>query len=156
MTAPKRRWLPVTIAASLTAVALVMVWGAWRAYQTAYGTIPNSYAVEWVANMVTEFMATHNDAWPAGWDDLREPYERLTERAGKSCTFDELRGRVDVDWNADPQILSHSQPIPTGPPFKVIWLRDGSATYWTGAEPNQIVLAYLRSRHDGATVGTAK
>jgi hypothetical protein len=144
--APKRRWLRFSLRTLFALAIGGVAWGAWTAYRIVYITVPNCYAVWWVADMATEFMATHNDAWPSGWDDLREPYETLTKRSGRPWTFDELRSRVNVDWDADPEILAEALPTDKEPPIRVIWLRDGSATYWSGQEPNQMVLEYLRSR----------
>ncbi|HAU37543.1 MAG TPA: hypothetical protein DCX07_07465 [Phycisphaerales bacterium] len=109
-------------------------------------TVPNAYAVWWVADMVIEHMEANDGAWPSGWNDLRDDYEWCTKKAGRSWTFEELRSRVEVDWSADPSRLLKTAPQFQDKPFRVIWLRDGSNAYWAAHEPNTMILEYLKDR----------
>lgn len=135
------RFLPPTLlAAALALVAL----GIHSIYHAVTTTVPNCYAAWWVADMVVEHMKSHDGAWPRGWEDLSAPYEACVERSGRHWTFEELQQRVDVDWQADPKVLAEASNDER-PPFRVIWLRDGSSTYWNHAEPNGIVWEYLHA-----------
>lgn len=115
-------------------------------YQSAMTAVHNSYAVWWVADVVIEHMETHDGAWPKGRNDLRESYASLTKKRHHPGTFEELESRVDVDWSANPEKLAQAVPTPDTPPFRVIWLRDGSLHHWSGREPNQMILDYLSSQ----------
>jgi hypothetical protein len=129
------------------AVLLATTAGAvYAVYQSAMNAVHNSYAVWWVADVVIEHMETHDGAWPKGWSDLRESYASLTKKHHHPGTFEELESRVDVDWSASPEKLAQAVPTSDRPPFRVIWLRDGSHHYWTDREPNQMILDYLSSR----------
>jgi hypothetical protein len=62
------------------------------------------------------------------------------------ASVDELRERVEIDWSADPAELLKQGRKGGQPPFRVIYLRDGSSTHYEGREPNQMILEYLESR----------
>ena len=47
-----------------------------------------------------------------------------------------MKQRVEIDWKAEFK--------ETGPPFRVIWLRNGKSTHYSGNEPNDMVLEYLK------------
>ena len=111
-------------------------------------TVPNAYAVDWVPLMVIEYMKTHDDQWPRSWDDLRDPYENLAAPQNYPWSFEELQDRVVMNWDADPKVLKKVTPTNDEPPFRVIWLRDGSSTCWEGAEPNARVLEYLKTGYE--------
>src|SRR3954452_23982693 len=83
----------------------------------------------------------------------RPVYEAATKRVGRPWTFEELRSRVEVDWDADPSVLSEMKLTDNQPPFRVIWLRDGSEAYWSGKEPNRLIWDYLQQRRTRWTTG---
>jgi len=163
MTAPKRRWIPsrprVLFMSAILLLAFVVTYGMWTIHHVVTEEVPNCYAVWWVAGMVIDHMETHDGEWPRGWDDLRESYVNEAKKASYPrppaypWPFDELRRRIEIDWNAEPRNLASADSRPGEPPFRVIWLRDGSQSYWSGAEPNQLILEYLkrmRPKKDGA------
>ena len=114
-------------------------------YRTVYVVVPDAYAQWWVADMVIEHMERNDGAWPKSWDDLREPYTICAGRSGPSWSFDELRERVEVDFNTDPdQLIAAASDA--SPPFRVIYLRSGGQHHWEGREPNQMILSYLNER----------
>jgi hypothetical protein len=101
------------------------------------------YAVWWVADMVVVHMEDNDGAWPNDWDELHRAYRICVERtSARPWSFEELRDRVEVDFDVDPTRL----PI-DGVPQRVIWLRDGSDHHWERREPNTLVQQYLRERH---------
>ena len=112
--------------------------------------IRNSYAVWWVADMVIEHQLANEGAWPRNWDDLRDDYQTCVKRSGQPWTFEELRSRVIVDWNADPSALAKSAKTTDHPEFRVIWLRDGTNAHWESHEPNHIIYDYLRQENEPA------
>jgi hypothetical protein len=141
----------ITLAIMLSVGIGGLGWLAAALYHYATVTVPDAYAVEWVAGMVIRYMESHEGAWPSGWDDLRGPYDQVVREAGgRPWTFEELRRRVAVDWTADPASLVRAEPVADSPPFRVIWLRDGKSVYWSGKEPNRLIWEYL-----GQKLGTA-
>jgi hypothetical protein len=135
----------------LATTVLVLIAGGGAVYLVSRSdaAVRNAYAAWWVADMVIEYLETHGGAWPRGWDDLQEPYEECVRRSGRPWSFEDLRGRVEVDWGADPARLAVASGDATGPPFRVIWLRGGGQAHWEGHEPNRMVLDYLRGRTPG-------
>ncbi len=127
----------------LAALCVAVGYAAYMAYRT-YDTATNAYAVWWVAEMVIEHMEASDGQWPSGWDDLADDYETCAKRSGRSWTFESLRGRVEVDWRADPNMLSRAKDNGQEKPFRVIWLRNGSDAHWAGREPNRMILEYLK------------
>jgi hypothetical protein len=146
-----RRWLRFSLLAGTTIAIASLACLIWAAYRTAMADMRNSYAVSWVSEMVVDFMKTHDDAWPSGWDDLKESYHSVARQASDPrppdypWSFEELQSRVEVDWHADPKVLATAQRMNDAPPFKVIWLKDGGNAHWSGLEPNELVLKYLRT-----------
>ena len=110
-------------------------------------TVPNCYAVWWVADMVIEHLESNGDRWPTNWDDLQDDYDACVKRSGPAWTFEELRDRVTVDWNADPSELVRSFADTEGPPFLVIKVRNNVNVYWGHQEPNRKILEYLKAHH---------
>lgn len=55
-------------------------------------------------------------------------------------------GSVSATVVAVVGLLVKAQFKEKGPPFRVIWLRNGKGTHYQGKEPNGMVLEYLRWR----------
>ena len=119
-------------------VAVVLI------YRHIDTTIRNSYAQWWVANMVTLHLDVNEQQWPRSWSDLRDDYDVCTERSGKPWTFEELSERVTVDWRVETDTLRSLTSNSDRPPFRVIWLSDGSSTHWESLEPNAMIAEYLK------------
>ena len=115
-------------------------------YEMATEGIVDCYAQEWVAEMVIDHMDRNDGAWPKSWDDLIESYEILAGRMGQPWSFDELRHRCAIDFDAQPQQLASGTIDGEKPPFRVIWLRNGKKRHWAGLEPNRMILDYLARR----------
>lgn len=108
-------------------------------------SVRNMYAVWWVGDMIVMHLEKNEDRWPESWDDLRDDYDACVEEAGQPWTFQELRNRVEIDWNADPEALRALPPDENGDaPFRVVRLRDGSEAYYVGREPNRMIHRYLQ------------
>jgi hypothetical protein len=119
-----------------------------------------AYAVWWTADLVIAYMESHDGAWPRNWEDLRalaEPTPEVNQTAeadGRvivefrpNAGIEELQNLVEIDWGADPDELLKAPRNEAGPPFRVIYLRNGRSTHYEGREPNQMILDYLESRH---------
>ncbi|WP_339744395.1 hypothetical protein [uncultured Rubinisphaera sp.] len=132
---------------------IAIITGLIIAYQ-ANQTIRNAYAVWWVADMVIEHLKANEDRWPADWDDLRDDYETCIRRSGKPWTFEELRSRVVIDFEADVSELKEKSKNSEQPEFRVIWLSDGSATHWSHQEPNTKLLQYFNNTTPPAPIRT--
>ena len=64
--------------------------------------------------------------------------------SGRPWSFEELSQRVIVNWNVD--TIKLKKVVADGSDFRVIWLRDGTTSYWKSSEPNRIIRDYLRSK----------
>ncbi len=142
---------------------------AWAVYHTNYVMAPNAYAVWWTADLVIEHMETHAGAWPRNWEELQATSDQaykgttstnhdgtLIAEFRPRATIQELQKRVEIDWNADPLELAKTELQATGRPFRVIWLRNGKSTAYSGKEPNTMILEYLKWKEnlpDGAANG---
>ena len=120
----------------------------WYVYFLDAVVLPNAYSQDWVSAMIIDYMKAHDDAWPRGWDDLRDPYEEPAKAQNYPWSFEELQSRVAVDWKARPEILRKMKPEDGRPPFCVIWLRDGRNDYYEGDDPNLRILRYLTGRSE--------
>jgi len=109
-------------------------------------TVPNAYAMEWVSGMVIGHMEANQGQWPRGWDELRDDYEAAVEQSGGPWSFEDLRSRSSVDWDADPKELVQAEWEGDGPPFYVVTVKEGKHVYWEPTEPNTRILEYLRQR----------
>lgn len=104
--------------------------------------LPDAYAMWNTGDLVVDYMGKHADRWPSGWEDLRPSFEACKkgdEYMRGGLTFDEIRNRIEIDWKASPQnALLHRTP------FKSITARSANHTIWEGAEPNEMIIQYLR------------
>lgn len=128
------------------AVVLSIYFSAVSLIRYVEDKVSDAYAVEWVVTVVIDHMETHDGAWPQNWDDLRAAYSRY----GNPWDFDDLRSRVCVDFDADPEKLVLAEPRPDGPPFRVVYLCRGGDTHGVGGEPNQRILDYLKRKAEAA------
>jgi hypothetical protein len=143
---PKRRRL--YLAVFLTVICIAAGYGMYvlRTIQDFVSVgVRDMYAQWWVADMVIEHMASHDGAWPRNWDDLRRPYATCVQQTGSEpWNFDELRDRVEINFEANPKELAKATPpTETKPPFRVIYLRNGKVRHYQGREANQMVWDYL-------------
>lgn len=139
----RRRKLVLWIS-SIAALAVIL--GVGVGVHCFHESIHNSYSLWWVGDMVVLHLESNADQWPESWDDLHDDYETCSQRTnGHPWTFDEFRSRVAIDWDANPSEMSAMKPNADGDaPFRVVWLRDGSNSYWHGREPNRMIHRYLR------------
>jgi hypothetical protein len=152
MTRRKRNIIGIVLA------VLILLGGfiGWFGYQVIQ--IPtNAYAVWWTADLVIEHMEKHAGAWPRSWEEMQATSDQAykgttsTNRDGTwvaefrpRASIEELQQRVVIDWSANPKELAKANFKTNGPPFRVIWLRNGKSTHYSGKEPNGMVLEYLK------------
>jgi hypothetical protein len=145
------------------AVVLAIVIGSvgYKFFKT-YQSLPDAYARWDVGEMIVDYMGSHEDRWPASWDDLRPSFDKFAgpfdtgeRRMRGGLTFDDIRDRIRIDW--------HANPLTTGAgdrTFHAVDVVSGSTTTWAGGEPNEMVMAYLAEkrrradRHDERTSTT--
>jgi hypothetical protein len=108
-------------------------------------TLPLADVYDRLADMVVEHLKASGGDWPQNWDELRDDYQICVQRSGQPWSFEELQRRVVVDWQANPIELAALADREIVPPFRVIWLSDGSNSHWEQNEPNQIIADYLKS-----------
>ena len=99
---------------------------------------------------MVEYLKTHTNEWPRGWDDLRSATNSLSQRGMPVYTpLDQLQTVVKIDWRIDPaelQQLADNNPTAT---VKVVTRPDGSrirAQWGADTEPNAKIMRYLRSQ----------
>lgn len=104
-------------------------------------TFPDAYASDWTSIFVIEHLRT-SGAWPDGWSDLHDEYDRLANASHYAWTFDELQSRVWFDFDADMQEVREAEP-----PKTVFRLTSGRRVSFNG-DPNLLIREYLRTGDD--------
>lgn len=127
----------------LATIVLVPVLAVGSAWYLQVGIVKTSMAA-WVAQMVIDHLQTHEGAWPREWTDLRESYDRCEQRLGRSWSFDELRSRVDVDFEADPIELAKQADSRGQATCRAVRLREGPLDQSANAAANQMILDFLQ------------
>jgi hypothetical protein len=129
-------------------IALVGVVG-WIAYGFLHTLrhIPEGHAAWDTGTLLVEYMKGHDNQWPRSWDELltvldSDDGQKIPLRgaqAGDVQYARALRETVTVDWAFDPASPEVQNPVAPrgGGKFSVIW---------DGAEPNEMIRAYLRNR----------
>jgi len=147
----RRRWaiaiviaVPLLIAAGIGVRYIVTL-------LIAASRLPEAYAAWTTADLVIDHMEAHDGAWPEGWEDLFQAANiRKADGVILHWEVEELPSLVAVDWTADPAVLVEAPAVDDEPPFLVITRLDGTEfqVVWEGAEPNQMILDYLRARRE--------
>ena len=106
----------------------------------------STYAARLVAQMCVHHMAANNDSWPSNWRDLEDDFGPCLTRSGQSWSFDNLKERVGIDWDADLRDLS-SKPDSNN----IIWVAADPSFSFHGTNPTAIVRRYLGSNQRNNT-----
>jgi len=132
----------------IVAIATVAVLG-WIGFRIVYTfqQTSDAYAAWDTGTLLVEYMRTHEDRWPASWDELLSVLESESghqillrgAQAGDIQYVRSLREKIAVDWSFDPDRASQRNPVTR---------LDGTAlpVTWEGAEPNEMVREYLKVR----------
>ena len=118
--------------------------------------VDDAYAGEWAATMIIQHQETSDGRWPENWDDLEAAYEQILEQERViPFPMDDLKQRVEIDFDADPaELVTMPDPPGDAPPFEVIRHTSGDHRYWRGKNPNSEVLRYLLQRQEqGRAIG---
>jgi hypothetical protein len=134
----------------VTAVVIGLGWLGYSLFTTWRG-IPDAYAAWDTGTLLVEYLETHDNQWPRSWEELLAATETLKQN-GKHLRgangeggfiYGDLRSRVAIDWNADPQVIAAFDG--TTDKLRVVTRADGTdfPVVWSGAEPNGMIWRYL-------------
>ena len=145
------------ILVGIACVVLVAIWVVHDARTTAI----ESYAVWDAANTIITHVERTGD-WPRNWHDMEESFPSPSSE-WEAMARDKLpvswsprsygpwanvRSLVEIDFTANPASLVTNR-VPsdlTEPPFEVVKLKSGKNHHWSGAEPNRLILKYLKEK----------
>lgn len=100
-----RGWLFAVL--GIIALAFFML-VAWFVLGFSYG-IDDGYALWGAADMVIDYMESHDGRWPRGWDDLEPRFNAGDGRVG-GWSLDQFKRRIVIDFDVDPDRL-HQQSL---------------------------------------------
>src|SRR5262245_45848750 len=139
MSAPRARvriWKRLLLATAIGLIALAIglsVFNTWR-------LLPQSYAAWTTGNLMVEYLQTHTNKWPHGWEDLRSATNSLLLKGMPVyMSLDRLPHFVTIDWQVD---VAHLQQVTRGDSnatAQVVTRLDGSrlrAIWGSDTEPN--------------------
>jgi hypothetical protein len=141
MSEKKRRLWPWILLSVLLTIMLGAAWCGYSVYRYWTVTIPNALAQQGAAELVMIYMKLHDGAWPKSWDDLEPIHAKYNTHWNSD--FKRLQELVEIDWTADPVVLTKAKDGVNEPPFRVIWRRDGRKSHFDRGEPNQMILDYF-------------
>lgn len=107
-----------------------------------FSGIDDAYAQWGAADMVIDYMETHDGQWPPNWEALRKSFETTGGRVGG--TFEDYQKRVFIDFHADPQELRRQSLASEDTSFHVIGAHWYSAKMGDG--PNAMLREYFRRK----------
>jgi hypothetical protein len=108
--------------------------------------IDDAYALWGAAEMVIDYMKTHEGSWPRDWNDLRPQFNANNGRVG-GWTFSRFEDRIAIDFNADPNQLCQESVESPRATFRVIWATHDSGVR-IGDDPNQKLCDYFRNEDE--------
>ncbi len=128
-----------------TALALLVIAVIWVGSSFLFFDFNDGYAQWGAADMVIEYMESHDDHWPPNWEALRENFESgrgyLMHVGG---TFEEFQKRIFIDFQADPEQLRKQSLASDDAQFDVIHAGWGSVRFGEG--PNAVLRNYFRRK----------
>ncbi len=102
----------------------------------------NPYRAQTAGELVVQYLETHNNEWPSGWDELAE------DAIGHEDVqwIGDVREHVEVDFTFQLNAVDLSQELDrVRPPFRAVWLKNGRAiSPEDGWEANTIIFRYLK------------
>jgi hypothetical protein len=120
-----------------------------------------AHALWWTGDIIVRYLEVNDGRWPRAWEDLATVVgeEDLRGRGVAECAggrraveyrrklpIRRLREMVWVDWRADVHELAMAERSAERPPFLVVRPLRGDHFYFSGAEPNEMIRAYLAAR----------
>ena len=138
----------IVIAVAVVAL-LAITWVVYGVISTLRG-IPDAYAAWDTGILIIEYLETHEDQWPRSWEQLMTASATLEKNGkhlrGGSSVYGELRSRVSIDWNADPDAIARVEWQGGRLPVRVVTRTDGKEfpVVWEHGEPNEMIWYYLQ------------
>lgn len=108
--------------------------------------VPNDAYAMWAAgDVLIDYISANQSTWPDSWETLSEFHNSSGAKSTMVGRFAEMRSRIHIDFTFDPKsVMSTVRPNEIVPPFRVVTLKDGGDTHWSGMEPNQRIFDYLK------------
>jgi hypothetical protein len=147
-------WLTRRRKIVLLLVVTLALLGGWWVYRVLYMLrgLSDAYAMWDTGLLLIDYMNTHQNRWPSGWDDLKESWDRLQpvnsgggEHLKGGMTLDQLRTRVALDWHVDTARVASTAE--SNNHFHAVWTVDGNTTLWSAGDANQMVWDYLHGNY---------
>jgi hypothetical protein len=106
--------------------------------------VGDAYRVWGTGDLVVDFMNTNNQQWPQSWSELESHYDNSNGNFPGILDFSDVQDHMQIDFSFDPTTVDLSNDD-LDPPFRAIWLRNGTNTAYVGTGPNEIVYRHLKS-----------
>lgn len=135
------KWL--LIAVGLLGAALTTARCAMLVLET-----PNDAYAMWAAgDVLLRYMRDTDCGWPRTWDELADHHAKSGAGTTMIGPFSEMQNRIHIDFTFDPKAALESiDSSDVTPTFRVVQLKNGSDTHWSGREPNQGIFDFLKAR----------
>jgi hypothetical protein len=113
--------------------------------------VPESYAAWTTSNVMVEYLKTHTNQWPHGWEDLRSATNTLQQKGSPAVytPLDRLPQFVKIDWQADVAHLRQLARGKSNATVQVVTRLNGSrlrAIWGPDTEPNTAIMRYLQTQ----------
>ncbi len=129
----------------VTALVLLVIAVIWVGSSFLSFDFNDGYAQWGAADMVIEYMETHDGHWPPNWEALRENFESGRGYLGHvGGTFEQFQKRIFIDFQADPEELRKQSLASDNAKFDVIHAGWGSVQFGEG--PNAVLRSYFRRK----------
>lgn len=128
-------------------VLFAVAFAVFRLAQKVLEVPDDAYAMWAAGDVLIDYMSANDSAWPDSWETLSNFHKSDGAKPTMVGPFNEMRSRVHINFGFDPQcVMSTIQPNDTVPPFRVVTLKDGGDTHWSGMEPNQRIFDYFKEQ----------
>ena len=138
----KMRLFWTILSVLLMLLLIVVIWVGRSLFSFDFN---DGYAQWAAADMVIEYMETHDGHWPPNWEALRKSFESgkgyLVHVGG---TFEQFQKRIVIDFQADPEELRRQSLASDDAQFDVI--HGDWASVQFGEGPNAVLRTYFRRK----------
>lgn len=139
----------------VTAVLAAIIGVATYGLRTIDRIVSDAYRVWGTGDLVVDFMNANNQRWPQTWAELEAHYDQSNGRFSGIREFSDVQNHMQIDFSFDPATVDLSNDE-LDPPFRAIWLRDGTNTAYVGTGPNEIVYRHLKSMPQSTAVSAVE
>lgn len=118
------------------------VWAIAAAVDRVANDAMAPYRAETAGELVVQYLETHNNEWPPGWEALVQDAPATYE--GEKWLAS-VREHVAIDFTFRPESIDFSREWDRSqPPFRAVWLKNGvEISPGEGPDPNTIIFRYL-------------